>query len=35
MGCPKAVEVLDSAFPYLSPNVCDQENKWILKIPII
>jgi hypothetical protein len=27
MRCPKAVEVLDGAFPYLSPNVCHQENK--------
>jgi hypothetical protein len=27
MGCPKAVEVLDSAFPHLSPNACGQESK--------
>ena len=27
MGCPKAVEVLDSAFPHLSPNTCGQETK--------
>jgi hypothetical protein len=27
MRCPKAVEVLDSAFPHLSPNTCGQETK--------
>jgi hypothetical protein len=27
MKCPKAVEVLDSAFPHLSPNTCGQETK--------
>lgn len=27
MECPKAVEVLDSVFPHLSPNVCGQEKK--------
>jgi|688.fasta_scaffold263939_2 hypothetical protein len=26
-GCDKAVEVADSMFPYLSPNVCAGENK--------
>lgn len=26
-GCEKAVEVIDSVFPYLSPNVCSKENK--------
>jgi hypothetical protein len=26
-GCDKAVEVADSMFPYLSPNVCSKENK--------
>jgi len=26
-GCKKAVEVADSMFPYLSPNVCSKENK--------
>lgn len=25
--CQKAVEVIDSVFPYLSPNVCSKENK--------
>jgi len=26
-GCDKAVEVADTMFPYLSPNVCSGENK--------
>jgi hypothetical protein len=26
-GCDKAVEVADTMFPYLSPNVCSKENK--------
>lgn len=26
-GCKKAVEVADQMFPYLSPTVCDKENK--------
>lgn len=26
-GCKKAVEVADQMFPYLSPTVCEKENK--------
>jgi len=26
-GCPKAVEVADTMFPYLSPNVCGKEKE--------
>jgi len=26
-GCPKAVEVADTMFPYLSPNVCGKEKQ--------